>query len=319
MYVVGDRVGNKDQLEIVSILTEKGKRRRYTVKCHICCLDQELHGDATYTVFISNITSRKAMPCGCSSAPKWTEEQYKILVKREADRRGFIFKGWYGEYKKNQGTKLILECPLHGVWKLTNINGFLSAGSGCPKCARDVVENVIRKSNEEATYEFLTSGVFHPDTKFWRSDSENKDGYKLYWKVYCPVCDSVAEAVASSLKRGSLPCRCSSQHNQNIFYVYAVYDKTIPVALKFGITNNPKTRGDALQSGCVYAIKLVGLWEFDDSYICRKTETTLKRLVYCGTLSREEMRIGWTETTSVYNLEKIIKIVEDNGGIRIET
>ena len=43
-----------------------------------------------------------------------------------------------------------------------------------------------------------------------------------------------------------------------------------------------------------------------------------RRELDCGVLSKEEFPDGYTETTWVYNLDKIVEIYERNGGVKID-
>ena len=97
-----------------------------------------------------------------------------------------------------------------------------------------------------------------------------------------------------------------------------VVDGGYAVAIKFGISNNSTQRLKQQQCKCTYGITKHSVYKFPDVSSCKKAERECKMELECGVLLKYDMPDGYTETTWVYNLEKIIEIYERNGGIRQE-
>lgn len=109
------------------------RSRRYLAHCSICAKDAELFGNANFVVIKGSLTKDR-LPCGCSPRPQWKEWQHRIRIERKCKEKGYLFKGWSGEYK-GTNTKLILECTHDGnVWETLTTNG-LMGDKGCPKCS----------------------------------------------------------------------------------------------------------------------------------------------------------------------------------------
>lgn len=198
-------------------INRKKRQCYFSVECSLCSKDTELFPEE----FISTKDNlvRGKIPCGCANIPKWTESQNKIRVQRECIKRGYVFHGWFGDYKGNK-TKLDLENPETGSrWNNTDLNHFFR-GHGDPVEGIIKIKYSVTKGDSIHTQEFYKAG-FTKDYKFWRSDRVNNKGWKLYWYYTCPVCskdeyvkagvcDGVFEAHVSNLKHGVKSCRCSS-------------------------------------------------------------------------------------------------------------
>ncbi|NIB39082.1 GIY-YIG nuclease family protein [Pseudomaricurvus alkylphenolicus] len=117
-------------LEIIGWNGETGAKKHYFYECSVCSSDSELFPELRSRYYRVRDGS---YPCGCSESPSWTEEQNKIRVQRVADSRGYLFHGWAEEYNCRQ-TRLLLECPEHGIWRTSGINHFTLRGQGCPAC-----------------------------------------------------------------------------------------------------------------------------------------------------------------------------------------
>lgn len=89
--------------------------------------------------------------------------------------------------------------------------------------------------------------------------------------------------------------------------------------LKFGITSLLKRRIRNQNFRNSAKMQNKGVWVFRDAKTCRAAEKQCKKELECGILSKRELRDGYTETTHIKNLDKIIEIYENHGGKRIST
>lgn len=303
--------GKESQLLVVGFLRIR-KRKEYVLKCETCANDPELFGNNAYFTSLRNNLEKGQIPCGCGKSPRWTVEQYKVLCDRAARSLGWKFLGFHGEWK-GFATKLALHCETHGEWNSGFISSLINRGSGCPLCRNEIARQVNLKDDEILIKAFLSTGAFHPDTRFSRSDRKDKSGRKVYWSVYCPECDTLSESKISHLQQGSKPCDCTQQRQKNA-YISKIYDRSEIIALKFGISINPEVRFKQQNLNCIYNMELYRIYEFESTLSCKNAERECLQELECGVIPKTEMMDGWTETTWTYNLDKIIEIYERNAG-----
>lgn len=315
----GSQWGSDGQLKILGHYKVRNPHDKYYSKfhvlyCSVCSLDEELFPTGSITSRI-NILKSGANPCNCSPPTLWKESQYRVLVKRVADSIGVVFLGWYGKYNKGK-TALRMKCHTHGEYKTGTIRDFIARKDGCTVCRHVNTGNRVRKSDEHCINSFMSSGVFHPDTKFWRSERKDKHGHLRYWYVDCPDCGSIAEAIKSNLERGHKPCECTNRRQKEA-YINLVCDNESVVAIKFGIAIDSNVRVIKQHRRSVYDIINYGIWQFPTTLECTQAERDCITQLRCGILSKLEVPDGHSETTYALNLEDVIDIYERNGGVRV--
>ena len=291
-----------------------------TVKCEVCSTDPELFREGVFEILESKLKSGQ-IPCGCSERGyHFSKEQYEIVCKRFADRHGWEFVGFNGPFVKSKST-VLLKCSNHGVWesKIAYIlnNNRREQSYLCPGCRSENIIKVKRKPDQELIQSFFSSGAFHPDTRFWRSERRSSGGWRVFWHLHCPTCGKDGEAHVGSLQRGNKPCECD-RNRQREAYLNVVRDQDNMICVKFGIANNTSNRIEKQKRTCVYGLENFGVWEFETKKSCLAAERECKHTLECGVLTKEEMPDGYTETTWLYNLDKIISIYEKHGGKRIK-
>lgn len=96
-------------------------------------------------------------------------------------------------------------------------------------------------------------------------------------------------------------------------YVFLVDKFTV----KFGITRDVSMRHKQLEQNNKREIKLLYAYEFEKENAA-KAEVTCRMNFRGRRLTKKELPDGYTETTSIQNLDKIIEIYERFGGVRIK-
>lgn len=281
------------------------------MKCSKCALDNELFGQGYFKSRKADIVRGKT-PCGCKRH-NWNYNQYVILCTRKAKELGYTFLGFKGDLESNK-TKIKMFCQKHGEWGTGNINSLISNNIGCPLCKADAISEAKTKPDDVMIDSFFSSKQFHPDTKFWRSGRENLKGRRSYWHVLCPECGEEGASTSGSLQQGKRPCACSKQRQKDGYINFVVDGETL-VAIKFGIANSSDRRIKEQIRNNTLSIINKFVYLFPSVTSCKKAERECKQELQCGILSLVEMPDGYTETTWVYNLDKIIEIYERNGGI----
>lgn len=284
------------------------------VHCSVCCKDPELYGEGYFDELYYRL-KQGIKPCGCGIRTRPTEAQYKILVQRHATKNGLVFIGWEGEYNNNY-TKCRITCPIHGELSPKRVNQFINAEVKCRRCMAARLEICKPKPDAEMIAMFFESGSFSEETVFYRSDRKCGRGKKIYWFVECSDCGCVGESTSQDLKAGKRPCNCSIRMPK-YSYLVLLKEYDVDIALKLGITSNYKRRLKDLDNSSKYPIETLGLWEYQSSVECRAAELECLRALDCGVIDRELFPNGYTETTSINNLEFIVNTYEQYGGIRL--
>jgi len=309
--------GKDGQLQVVGWSGKYASTKLYIVKCNKCSEDSELFGEGYFKHYKGDL-KRGYLPCGCTRSPRWSHDQYIILCKRAASKMGYTFLGFAGEWK-NQQTKVSIVCTKHGEWGSGRLHAFINRGSGCPKCKAEAAGELARivssRSDEHMINSFFVTNGFHPDTKFWKSTRKTKQGALSYWHMSCPECGEVGESASGNLQKGHRCCGCSRRRERE-GYINIILDKSLPLALKFGVTSDSYRRCEELNSCCVYEVENLVSYVFPDRKSCLQAERECKQTLITGVIDRVELTSGFTETTYIYNLDKIIEIYERNGGIK---
>ena len=218
--LVGSRITTKNgtTLSVVSHNGGKGNESLHLFRCEKCAQDPEMFGRGIFWSRIHSITHGGSTPCGCSDAPRWSEWQYYIRVKRAAVARGYRFYGWHGDYEGHK-TKMQLFCPQHGRITMRMIN-FIRAGQGCRKCYDKTVSSRAYTNKEIADKYFAICG-YAEGSRIRRMKKKDSKGKRSFFEVYCPkcasdeysaagLCNGVFETSLIALCAGNKACRCGA-------------------------------------------------------------------------------------------------------------
>ena len=309
--------GGEGQLEVVGWSGRSGTGKYYILKCGKCSLDSELFGGGYFRSLKSRLMDGQ-VPCGCSKSVKWSKEQYHVLCTRKAVELGYTFLDFVDEWR-GAHTKIKMSCDEqdHGEWSSGHINGLVHNGTGCPGCRTDAAREAKTKPDSVMVASFLATEAFHPDTRFWRSERLDSQGWKRYWHMSCPECGEGGDGASNDLQKGQRPCACSKQRQLEAYINWIVDECNNAVAIKFGIANISKRRVKEQNSKSAYEVRQYQVYSFPTVQSCKQAERGCKKSLTCGVVLKRDMPDGYTETTHVYNLDKIIEIYELNGGTLI--
>ena len=311
---IGTKFGPFLQLTVLGWFGEKSLRnKKYTVQCSICKEDSELYGDAKYLITRNKI-NRGTLPCGCSPNNRWSKEQWIVKLKRECDLRNYKFIAFNGDRKGGKGS-VYLETP-YGEVDLVIIHNFLK-GQDTLSLRNEKISKAISKSTEHHTEKYLKTGAFALGTTFERClDKVDHRGWKSWWKVHCSTCDEIYYSLISNLSAGCVGCSCSQRRHIRS-YIHVVSQDGKILGIKFGITsllNSRRMSDQSRKSGLT--LEEFGLWEYSEVSSCRQSEREVKR-IFANYLTKDILPDGYTETASFNNIEEIVYIFENNGGVRI--
>lgn len=315
---VGSVFGREGQLVVKARLTKTSPAIKYLVHCAICSVDVELFGQGYFSITKFQLKEEK-YPCGCSPLPKWTKEQTLLRINRLLSGSNYKFVSIESEWNATR-TRIICSCDIHGEQPSQTIMDVLT-GRKCRECRVDRLSKANTIPDKVHIENFMNTGAYHPETKFWRSDkktphSKYRNGFSAHWWIRCGACNVTVETLYVTLKKGGLSCECSS-YNQKFSYIHLIKDYELQIGLKFGISNDVHRRFMGQQNMTSLVMENIGVWEFDNSINCKKAERILKNTMDCGVISKELFPDGHSETTHINNIDNIIKVYEEYGGIRL--
>lgn len=304
--------GKHNQLRVVGYSGHSSCASKYYIlKCDICSQDNELHGGGYFRSNKGGLLKGN-MPCGCGASPRWTQDQFRILCTRAANQTKNKFVDFILPWKGNN-TKIVMLCEKHGEWRTGNINSLIVKKVGCPACRGDAVSLAKKKPEKDMILSFMETGCFTKGTHFTKSSRLTSQGQPSYWLVDCPECGQVGESTSNNLQQGKRPCACSGMR-QTEAYINIVEGNNSIVAIKFGIANNSTHRVKNQNRSSIYNIYQYAVYRFPTVDLCKRAERECRTELDCGVVEKLDMKDGYTETTDILNLWKIIAIYERNGG-----
>lgn len=309
--------GKAQQLTVVGFsLLGTDRYKQYIVKCNICAEDPELFGEGFFSIYASNM-KKGNMPCGCA-AKHWSEAQQIVRVERQARIKGYKFVSWLGDFKTTKArTKLLMLCCEHGLWGSTELKSFVCVGHGCPSCA-EIQRSITRTKPDHLRVEkILSSGHFTQGTTFKRLTDHSSNPL---WEINCPDCKETYTRAECNLIKLGKACVCSGtvSSRQKYSYINLVQDGENAVAIKFGITGNPRKRISKMNNDSPLSVTNIFLFKYENSHDCIKAERVCKKDLETGVLSAFEMPDGWTETTHISNIDFILSTFKSCGGQRVD-
>jgi hypothetical protein len=171
------------------------------------------------------------------------------------------------------------------------------------------MSNLNRKEDSLMISNFQSTGQFHADTIFTRSEKKAPTGYREFWNVFCPDCSVDYVANYKKLSVGYRGCECSG-FRQKELYINILYDSENPIAIKFGIANNAELRLRSIQSKTSLLVKQYAVWLFDNTVQCKSAELEIKHNFRTSVLSKELLPDGHTETASLVDFEYICAFLD---------
>lgn len=300
------------------------KQRKFVFKCTECEKDPELFGDGLFCSSKTTLLKGKC-PCGCQKGFVKNENQWRVLLKRKAEKDGYKFLGFVEEYNPSMISHqlCILECPIHGQWESTSTASFLLKDTKCKNCFKDYVKELHSKPDEYMINTFSISGLYPNKYEFKRSEKLNNHGYRPYWVVNCKDCEEEHIVHYGSLQQGRKPCSCvdfvesNREEKDSTTYIFIAKDNGLPLFIKFGRSNNYLSRLKGQKAKTVYDLEVYGVWVYPSKYLSYRAENAAHTSVERQVVSKEEYKDGYSETTSVSNLDKIVSLYESYGGYKI--
>lgn len=298
-----------------------GNNKFYKVQCSECAKDLELFVNKIFKATKQQL-SNGTLPCGCSPRPRWSSQQYRILISRKASGRYSVVVPDGAKVK----TKVQCHCNICDHSWESSISSLLNTGTGCPNCddrtrgeAKAIPEN-----------EAVDAAQKIADEKNWTFNGF-KDGWKgvnksrLLLKCHCnrewaPWYTSVVysgNGCSACAKTGYSPSKSGS------FYCYLwEHKETGEQFLKYGISNVPvkRIRNQRKSNSKYTATKLYSI-DFTDGQVAQDLERQIdihkKTNNILSPALKELFPDGWTETLPVNELGFVADLVQRETMCRI--
>ena len=200
-------------------IKEKLSNTLFIGECSICSEDKELWYYGSILLHKDYLLKNK-VSCGCCGFPRYTTEQWKVRLKRKLQDYLKDFIVSYEELDSiTSATKIQYKCKKHNNSLSKLASKIITEGISCPDCKSENLEADIEKLKTKLPNNILNKyKEIKPIPKHKHSTKE------IFVDVYCEDCaqDEYSKNEVgsgwfrvniSSLKAGSIPCRCSSSHS----------------------------------------------------------------------------------------------------------
>lgn len=282
-------------------------------KMVLLCCD---HGLWNTTKLQAMITIGHGCPRCAAKVSSEREMHSEELTIKEVQEKlkvsNYIFLGWAEEYKGKK-TKCKIECFDHGIWESTSAANLVSGTSklGCPQCVSDKIRNT-HVIDESIRVQQIQESATRKDLEFIGFVGQYL-GDKTKLQLSCSKHGAWETATISNFLRGS-SCPSCNGHNQKQCYLNIIYSESLPIAIKFGVSQRFENRLWNQNNKSPLTVVNHSVYLFEESESCKNAERKIKTSLVCGVLDKESFPDGYTETTFLNNIEKIIQIFEFYGG-----
>lgn len=228
----------------------------------------------------------------------------KAFIEKANKRYNDKFDYSLVEYKNNN-TSVKIICPTHGVFEQrpsSHINGI----HACPEC-RNVC---LREKFQHSFKEFKDKAVLiHGHRYIYPEFIPTNMNTPV--EIICSNHGVFLQTPAAHLLGSGCPACASYGYKKNklgYFYILKITDDVI----KFGITNKVKTRLYHINYLSSFDVEIIRVFKFIDGNIPQLIENIIKERsdIITSVVSKADLPSGYTETTYLCNLPKIIEIVE---------
>ena len=127
---ISDSTFNDGDIRIIGKVQYQG-RKQYICTCARCAQDPELNGDSVWVSPLRSLTSGH-LPCSCSSSPRRTPGQWKVLIRRAVGGR---FEVSVPDAAKSS-SRVDCMCPKCNHHWDVSVSSLCHCSYGCPNCAR---------------------------------------------------------------------------------------------------------------------------------------------------------------------------------------
>ena len=211
---------------------------------------------------------------------------------------------------KNAQSRIPLNCNICDDDWNPSYNSFVHLKTGCPSCGgtlkltqEQAEQNVSARCDEEncsTRHSFVYTG--------------NKT---TNIPLVCGICGyDKWNPTYNDFVNTSRGCPSCAGHNQLYSYIQLIIDNNVPVGIKYGIENTPNSRTKNQNRKSIFEVQRAKTFKYLSTEQCKAAENECKK-TFKGIFTKKEVGDGYTETTSVHDLELIIEIYKKHGAVEI--
>ena len=250
-----------------------------------------------------------------------TAQSKRLTLDEFIEKANLVHDNLY-DYSKvvyvNNSTKVCIIDPVYGEFWQTPSSHLMGCGNNDRanistglKNKMSIVE-FINRANEihDEQYDYSKVEYIDARTKVCIIDPESGDEFWQTPSIHLRGCGNPRKA----------------HRNQKIAYISGICNAGEYIGLKYGIETILGRREYEQNLKCYYDIKRISSFKFENPDDCIAAETECKKLFQTenikihntkGIIERELMEDGWSETTSIHNLEMIKEIYFKYGATEI--
>lgn len=259
----------------------------------------------------------------CSGTQKLTQHEAAVNVKLKCLELNYTCEPFV--YISSKKTLLTLTCHNGHIWNTTTYHKLLQANKNygcCKKCGS-------MKSSEKMRFD--TNDVLQKinlrckELNYKCGEFEYISSVKTKLPLTCNKGHSWSTTICRDFLNGS-SCPLCKGHSQRIAYINSINDEQICIGLKYGIESIEGKRCKQQNSNSSFQIKRLKSFEFKTVDLCKNAERECKSIFQSenmrlnkkkGIFTKKELPDGYTETTYIKNIDKIIEIYKKYGGVEI--
>lgn len=231
----------------------------------------------------------------------------KLTTKIFIERSTCVHNGKY-DYSKSTYTRrhdnIDIICPIHG--KFTQVAHYHLLGYGCKQCG--IIQN--RKARMKSTEQFIIDARKVHGNRYNYSNVEYNGAHNII-SLICEIHGLFKQTATDHLSGCGCPSCTKSGYKSNqkgYLYIQLVNENVY----KLGITNNPNTRIEQINSKSEFEHQYYKIFSSDDGKIINLLERKILKEIPHGVISKEQMKDGYTETFSSEYIEKVLELILSN-------
>ncbi|AFC21953.1 endonuclease [Cronobacter phage vB_CsaM_GAP32] len=318
------------QKEVEKKVKNKCKKMNYKVEKFVYTTAKKTkllltceHGHTWNSTSVENFLRTSTGCPKCSGTKKLTQDEAVENVTSKCLELNYKFEPFI--YICAKKTLLTLTCNNGHTWNTTTYHKLLQANKNygcCKKCGSMKASEKQRFPSEEVIEKVQ---LRCEELNYKCEPFEYISSVKTKLHLTCDKGHSWNTTICRDFLNGS-SCPICKGHSQTIAYINLINDGDISIGLKYGIESTKGRRSKQQNYSTAFEIKRIKSFKFGSVDSCKNAESECKKIfqeenIRCckkkGILSKKELPDGYTETTYIKNIDKIIEIYKKHGGVEI--
>lgn len=320
----------KSQKEIEKQVIKKCKIMKYKVEPFVYTTAKKTklcitcgNGHTWNSTSVANFLQSKSGCPKCAGVKKLTQQEAEDNVKSKCAELNYTFEPF--EYISSKRTVLTLTCNNGHTWNTTTYHKLQQATKKYGCCKKCGSMKCSEKMRFDTDYVLQKINLRCKDLNYKCGKFDYISVVKTKLPLTCNKGHSWSTTICRDFLNGS-SCPICKGHSQKIAYINSITDGETYIGLKYGIESIEGKRCRQQNCSSSFEIKRIKSFEFKSVELCKKAESECKKIFQSenmrlnkkkGILSKKELPDGYTETTYIKNIDKIVEIYKKHGGVEI--